>query len=107
KHGLAHAGNVLDQEVAFAEQGNEAEADLVLFIHDGPAHVGRDRVCDAGYDIDRHQPTLLPLRTCPVTPGMLGIIGSAFHLKALYVRMPRLVPMRYLNGSAGVIVLSG
>src|SRR4029077_8876367 len=106
EHCLAHARDVLDQQVTLAEQGHEAEADLVLFIDDRPAHIGLDRVRDAGYDIDRHQPTLLPLMPCPITPGMLGIIGSAFHLKPLYVRMPQLVPIGYLEGSGGVIVLS-
>jgi hypothetical protein len=35
---------------------------------------------------------------------MLGIIGSAFHLKVLYVRMAMLVPAGYPKGSAGVIL---
>ena len=39
QHGLADAGHVFDQEVALAEQGDEAEADLLLFVPDGAAHV--------------------------------------------------------------------
>ena len=42
QHGLAHAGHVLNQHVAFAQQCQDREADLFVLANDDLAHVGQD-----------------------------------------------------------------
>ena len=51
EHGLAHAGHVLDQEVAFTQQSDQAEPNLVFLVDDRPADVGHDSVRNSSDDV--------------------------------------------------------
>ena len=88
QHRLADAGHVLDEQVTFAEQGHEAEANLVLFIDDRPAHIGKHRIGHSSDNFGLHQ------TPPPSLPAMIGIIDLGVGHAGLYVRMARLVPPR-------------
>ena len=50
EHGLADPGDILDQQVPFAKQGDEAELDLFFFVDDRPGHVLHERIGDTSDD---------------------------------------------------------
>ncbi len=55
EHRLAGAGNVLDQEMTFAEQGHERELDHVRLPDDHALHVGFDALDElGGFDVRCH-----------------------------------------------------
>ena len=60
EHRLAHAWDVLDQEVSFAEEGDEAEPDLVFLVDDRASDVGHDSIGDPGDDVRRQAPRPSP-----------------------------------------------
>ena len=64
KHGLAGAGNVLDQQVAAAEQRDEGQPDLVMLADDHVLDVGEDLL--SGLLEVRHR-----------APRGMGVTGSA------------------------------
>ena len=61
--GLARTGNILDQQVTAAQEGNQREPDLVVLAHDDPLNIGdhavaglldlRHRVSSQGWDPSR------------------------------------------------------
>src|SRR6266851_3534676 len=84
EHRLADPGHVFDQEVTFAEQGDQAKPDLVFLVDDGAADVGDERIGDASYDFgcphsrDYRFVTRAPHR-CSIRSQ--GTFGSALRYK--------------------------
>jgi hypothetical protein len=60
EHGLADAWDVLDEEVSFAEEGDEAESDLFFFVDDRASHIGHDGVRNPGYNVSSQAATSSP-----------------------------------------------